>query len=197
MLVCVCNHCEGLLLLKRNYSFDSQIDKTAYVTHGALQGWLNGTNFNWMRLWRMARPVQIPCNKTENNNTPRPIDQIMDSPLMDPQVGKCKSFASTHYLANVFACAVAHRQAYIASLRWHNGSNIVPDSHPFHSKSNDPPIPKIWLFENFTMKIQIWWSLLEWVVSYRAGKLGVYAPTDTRTDRCKQWQYLKDKTGLG
>ena len=80
----------------------------------------------------------------------------MDSPLMDPQVGKCKSFASTHYLANVFACAVAHRQAYIASLRWHNGSNIVLDSHPFHSKSNDPPIPKIWLFENFTMKIQIW-----------------------------------------
>ena len=33
-------------------------------------------------------------------------------------------------------------------------------------------------------------------MSYRADKLGVDAPTDTRTDRCKQWQYLKDKTGL-
>ena len=115
---------------------------------------------------------------------------------MDPQVGKCKSFASTHYLANVFACAVAHRQAYIASLRWHNGSNIVPDSHPFHSKSNDPPIPKIWLFENFTMKIQIWWSLLEWVVSYCAGKLGVYAPTDTGQTDASNDNIWKTKLAL-
>ena len=61
MLVCVCNHCEGLLLLMGNYSFDSQINKTTYVAHGTQQGWLNGTNLNWMRLWRMARPVQIPC----------------------------------------------------------------------------------------------------------------------------------------
>ena len=27
-------------------------------------------------------------------------------------------------------------------------------------------------------------------MSYRADKLGVDTPTDTRTDRCKQWQYL-------
>ena len=87
---------------------------------------------------------------------------------------------------------------YIVSPRWHNGSNIVPDSHPFHSKSNDPPIPKIWLFENFTLKIQIWWSLLEWVMSYHADKFGVDAVTAIRTDKCRQWQYLKEtKLALG
>ena len=52
-------------------------------------------------------------------------------------------------------CAVAHGQAHIASPRMHLGSNIVSDSHPFHSKSTDPPIAAIWLFENLTLKIQV------------------------------------------
>ena len=38
----------------------AKLIKTTYVTHGAQHGWLNGTKSNWMRLWRMARPVQIP-----------------------------------------------------------------------------------------------------------------------------------------
>ena len=53
------------------------------------------------------------------------------------------------------ACAVAHGQAHIASPMLHNGSNIVSDSHPFPSKSTDPPIPEIWLFENVILKTQI------------------------------------------
>ena len=116
---------------------------------------------------------------------------------MDPQVGKCKSFASTHYLANVFACAVAHRQAYIASLRWHNGSNIVPDSHPFHSKSNDPPIPKIWLFENFTMKIKFGDPYLNgWWVIVQASLGSMHQQTHGQTDASND-NISKTKLALG
>ena len=38
------------------------------------------------------------------------------------------------------------------SSRSHSGSNTVSVSHPFHSMSNGPPIPNIWLFEIWPWK---------------------------------------------
>ena len=38
--------------------------------------------------------------------------------------------------------------------RYHCASNIISNSHPFHSKWVDPPIPEKQQFEYFTMKIQ-------------------------------------------
>ena len=40
---------------------------------------------------------------SENNNTPHPLDQWMNSLFMGQQVGNCMSCTSTHYLANVLA----------------------------------------------------------------------------------------------
>ena len=36
-------------------------------------------------------------------NTPQPLDQWTNSPFIGQQVGNCKSFTLTHYLANLFA----------------------------------------------------------------------------------------------
>ena len=41
-----------------------------------------------------------------------------------------------------------------AQGQYHYASNIISNSHPFHSKWIDPPIPEIQQFQYFTMKIQ-------------------------------------------
>ena len=41
-----------------------------------------------------------------------------------------------------------------AQGQYHCASNIIFNSHPFHSKQIDPPIPEIQQFQYFTMKIQ-------------------------------------------
>ena len=51
----------------------------------------------------------IPSNNTtwtrgpENDNTPQPLDQWTNNSLMGQQVGNCKIFTLTHYLADLFA----------------------------------------------------------------------------------------------
>ena len=42
----------------------------------------------------------------------------------------------------------------LAQGQYHCASNIISNSHPFHSKWVDPPIPEIQQFQYFTMKIQ-------------------------------------------
>ena len=41
--------------------------------------------------------------RSENDNTPQPLDQWTNSPFIGQQVGNCKSFTLTHYLADLFA----------------------------------------------------------------------------------------------
>ena len=41
--------------------------------------------------------------RSENDNTPQPLDQWTNSPFMGQQVGNCKSFTLAHSLANLFA----------------------------------------------------------------------------------------------
>ena len=77
--------------------------------------------------------------RSENDNTPQPIDQRMGRPLMDPQVGYCNSFALTHYLATVFA--VAQGCIVVSTLYMYRTHIPVV-----------PPIPEIWLFVNLTLK---------------------------------------------
>ena len=61
-----------------------------------------------------------PTRRSENNN-PQPLDQWMNSPFIGQQVGNCKSFTLTHYLADLFA--KHHGQSHCAS-------NFISNSHP-------------------------------------------------------------------
>ena len=46
---------------------------------------------------------QEVTRRSENDNTPQPLDQWTNSPFIGQQVGNCKSFTLTHYLADLFA----------------------------------------------------------------------------------------------
>ena len=41
--------------------------------------------------------------RSENDNTPQPLDPWTNSPFIGQQVRNCKRFALTHYVANLFA----------------------------------------------------------------------------------------------
>ena len=47
--------------------------------------------------------LQIITRRSENDNTPQPLDQWMNSPFMGQRVGNCRSFTLTHYLAGLGA----------------------------------------------------------------------------------------------
>ena len=49
------------------------------------------------------RTTQRATRRLENDNTPQPLDQWTNSPFIGQQVGNCKSFTLTHYLADLFA----------------------------------------------------------------------------------------------
>ena len=101
------------------------------------------------KLW----PLHFLTKKTMTNKAyrerqhPQPLDQWTNSPFISQQVGNCKSFTLTHYLVDLFAMHVAQGQS-------HCESNIIYNSHPFHSKWVDTPIPKLQQFQYFTIKIQ-------------------------------------------
>ena len=46
---------------------------------------------------------QLKTRRSENDNTPQPLDQWTNSPFMGQQVGNCKSFKLAHSLVNLFA----------------------------------------------------------------------------------------------
>ena len=47
--------------------------------------------------------IASETRRSENDNTPQPQDQWTNSPFICQQVGNCKSFTLTHYLADLFA----------------------------------------------------------------------------------------------
>ena len=77
----------------------------------------------------------IITRHSENDNTPQPLDQWMNSPFIGQQFGNCKSFTLTPTWPIYLPCTVAQGQSHCAS-------NIITNSHPFHSKWADPPIPE-------------------------------------------------------
>ena len=60
----------------------------------AIPQWYKNNKTRHVKSWLTRR--------SENNNTPQPLDQWTNSPFTDQQVGNCKSFPLTHYLADLF-----------------------------------------------------------------------------------------------
>ena len=86
--------------------------------------------------WKYSKTDTVPrhwgTRRSENDNTPPPLDHWMDSPFMGQQVGNCNCFTSTH-------CA----------------SNIASNPYLFHSESIDLPIPKIQLLKIWRWKSKV------------------------------------------
>ena len=108
-------------------------------------------SIQWTVYWKMCRNYstnQRPgTRRSEKDNTPQPLDQWTNSPFSDQQVGNCKSFTWPITWPIYLPCTVAQCQSHCAS-------NIICNSHPFHSKWVDPPIPELQQFQYFTFKIQ-------------------------------------------
>ena len=51
----------------------------------------------------------IITRRSENDNTPQPLDQWTNSSFIGQQVGNCKSFTLTHYFADLSAMHRGHR----------------------------------------------------------------------------------------
>ena len=78
--------------------------------------------------YRNICSTALQTRRSENDNTPQPLDQWVNSPFMGQKGWKLI------YLP----CTVAHEEV-------HWSSNIVSNSHLVHPKSINLPIPKIWL----------------------------------------------------
>ena len=73
------------------------------------------TNYQVQSKWKYKRmemfdfkgvhvnEISVKTRRSENDNTPQPLDQWTNSPFVSQQVGYCKSFILTHYLADLFA----------------------------------------------------------------------------------------------
>ena len=56
------------------------------------------------RQWSILRLSMLTwTRRSENDNTPQPLDQWMNSSFIGQQVGNCKSFTLTHYFADLSA----------------------------------------------------------------------------------------------
>ena len=92
--------------------------------------------------------------RSENDNTPQPLDQWTNSPFIGQQVGNCKSFTMTHYLADLFAMhhgprsiplCIQHHIQFIPSestLPFLNYSNF--NIQPWKSKVKVMGEVKVW-----------------------------------------------------
>ena len=91
--------------------------------------------------------TDVVYNKAfKNNNTLQPLDQWTNSPFLGQQVGNCKGFTLTHYLADLFAMQCDPRSITLC---------IQLASYPTHipfipSKSNLP----ILIYSNFNISLE-------------------------------------------
>ena len=108
---------------------------------------------------RMKSHTAVQKNKrSENDNTPEPIDQRMDSPLMGQHVGSCNTFASTHYFANAFGISCSPRTRPYCKSKFEYWVRHCIALTSFSSQVNWPSHSwksEIWLFEKLTLKIQV------------------------------------------
>ena len=64
------------------------------------------TSVNGNSSWKFRDDTMrgtLSTRRSENDNTPQPLDQWTNSPFTGQQVGNCKSFTWTHYFADLFA----------------------------------------------------------------------------------------------
>ena len=72
--------------------------------------------------------------RSENDNTPQPLDQWTNSPFMGQQVGNCKSFTLIHYLAHLFAMHCDRRASPSWIQHWIQlASLLFQVDQPYHS----------------------------------------------------------------
>ena len=83
--------------------------RNGYVEFWPLWHWpltltfcINITSVQGNNSWKFHDDMMMG-RRSENNNTPQPLDQRTNSPFIGQQVGNCKSFTLTHYLADLFA----------------------------------------------------------------------------------------------
>ena len=57
----------------------------------------------WVLLPSFRSIKSVGTRRSEKENTPQPLDQWTNSPFIGQQVGNCRSFTLTHYLADLFA----------------------------------------------------------------------------------------------
>ena len=94
-------------------------------------------------------PVMIyETRRSKNDNTPQPLDQWTNSPFIGQQAGNY--IRVSHW----FITWLIYLPCTMAQDQYHCASYIISNSHPFHSKWVDPPIPEIQQFQYFTLKIQ-------------------------------------------
>ena len=72
---------------------------------------------------------QTTTRRSENDNTPQPLDQWTNSPIIGQQAQNCKSFILTHYLADLFAMHRGH------------APKVNPIVHPISYPTHIPFIP--------------------------------------------------------
>ena len=61
-----------------------------------------------MQAWGKAKKER-KTRRSENDNTPQPLDQWTNSSFIGQQVGNCKSFTLTHYFAHLSAMHLGRR----------------------------------------------------------------------------------------
>ena len=66
-------------------------------------GFSSALKRNWKGIDKKELELELITRRSENDNTPQPLDQWTNSPFIGQQVGNCKSFTLTHYLADLFA----------------------------------------------------------------------------------------------
>ena len=104
----------------------------------------------------------IKTRRSENDNTHQPLDQWTNSPFIGQQVGNCKSFTLTHYLADLFAMHCGPRSIPF-SIQHHIQltSLSFQVSRPSHSWVTAisifyPENPKSMLWKRWPLKVTTW-----------------------------------------
>ena len=104
-------------------------------------------NGNPTGTWQLTKWTR----RSENDDTPQPLDQRMESPLIGQQIGPTGS----NCWDTVFAKFDLGKWSKVNVIsRFKSWVQHPVDSHPFRSMSIDPHIPKIQLLQNLTLKIQ-------------------------------------------
>ena len=78
--------------------------------------------------WKSQKSFLSSTRRSENDNTPQPLDQWMNSPFMGQLVGNCKSFTLTHALLGWSICHAP----------W---PKVIPIVHPTSYPTHIPFIP--------------------------------------------------------
>ena len=109
----------------------------------------------------------IKTRRSENDNTPQALDQWTNRPFIGQQVGNCKSFTLTHYLADLFAmhrgpstiplCIQHHIQLTSLSFQVSRPSHSSVTAISIDYLEN--PRSRSWVRSKFEITMWVWHSI--------------------------------------